>query len=81
MKKKDTVQRYKIEEGIPVPKPWGGGSKYPFHGMNVGDSFFIEKSDIQISRVRSAAAFYGVRHGKKLSVRSFPDGLRVWRVK
>ena len=68
---------YQIEKGIPMPegKP---GSKYPFDGMKVGDSFLVPRKDR--SCVSSAATAYSKKYGTKFSMRTVDGVLRIWRI-
>lgn len=73
---------FKVEKKIEMPPLgiYGRRLKYPFHKMNVGDSFLC--GDSSQNAVRSAAAQYGYResNGAKFSVRKTPDGYRCWRI-
>lgn len=65
----------KIEKGIELPQ------RFPFWKMDVGDSFAVP-ADIKRTIVATSASVYGIRHGKKFSVRKEANGqLRCWRVK
>lgn len=76
---------FQIESGIPIPPRRSPNiAVYPFAEMNVGDSFFVPKSDggtvtAALSRVQSAAGAHSRRHGGKFSIRRQDDGVRVWR--
>lgn len=75
---------FKVEKGIPIPKPeWK--DEFPFSAMEIGDSFFVPVEPGRIrenerSRISAHARrfFNGVRH---VTIRTQSDGLRVWRVK
>lgn len=66
----------KIEKSVELPKFNG---KYPFHEMEVGDSFACENQAL----VTSAANSYSKRHERKekFSVRKHGDAFRCWRIK
>lgn len=73
----------KIEKNIPAPqnhKRGGPGRKYlyPFHEMEVGDSFIAEKDSV----CSSAIAFAKRNGGKvKFTTMRLPNGtFRVWRI-
>ncbi len=79
-----------IEQGIPMPPPrksggGGGNQKYPWEGMQIGDSFFVPQppgitlAKLQI-RVNGSAAPAGKRLGTRYTVRQVEGGVRVWRV-
>lgn len=69
---------YTIEKGIRVPQHPAFKAKYPFHGMDVGDSFKVGPEDKD--RVRKAASQHAARNGGRFAVRQDGDGARVWRV-
>lgn len=70
-----------IENGFPMPKSeFGlGNRKYPFGKMEIGQSIFFE-GERSGGRPHVAARIYGMRNGKKFSVRKCEGGLRIWRV-
>ena len=64
-----------VVEDIPVESCLQGSERaqYPFHTLNVGQSFLVPKD--LVKRVRSASNQFGRRHGKRFSVRVDPaDG-------
>jgi hypothetical protein len=64
----------KVEKNVPIPV------KYPFAGMQVGDSFAVP-SNIRREMVSVAAIRYGRKHGMKFTVRQMPDRTyRCWRI-
>jgi hypothetical protein len=67
-----------IQKGLELPKHGGGFRKYPWEGMQIGDSFLI--SDKSITSVSSVANRASARLGMKFSCRSTDAGVRVWRV-
>ena len=72
----------KIEQDVPAPvynAKVGGGYKYPFGAMKVGDSVFFrgEKTGCNIDRVARNNAR---RWGWKFAARTVDGGLRIWRV-
>lgn len=67
-----------IDKKIPMEgNKVGRKSKYPFGGMEVGDSFFVD--GVKSSAIRNLASTTGQRLGKTFSVRIQGDGYRVWR--
>ena len=72
----------KIEAGVPMPGD--GRRRYPFHEMEVGDSFFVphaDKSGRDLStRVSNAAVKWGKIHDCKFTIRQVDGGARCWRV-
>jgi hypothetical protein len=70
------MSEIKVERGVSIPVD--GNYKYPWAGMEVGDSFFIAGE--AGNRLRSAAGYSGLRNGRRYSVRKVKGGYRVWRV-
>lgn len=74
----------KIEKGVPVPESKALSAKYPWDGMQPGDSFLIAfdgRRDFHIREKASAAANYAKRaFGWKLCTRTVEGGVRVWRI-
>lgn len=70
---------YAIEKNVPTPMPSNYGRKYPFHQMEVGDSFPCEKRDV--AKIRVAAVNWGRRNEKAFVVRSDEGAGRCWRIK
>lgn len=69
---------FKIEKGVPLPTGYAQ-SKYPWHNMEVGDSFEFDQADY--SRIRSAGHAWASRYGRKFKFRRIGDGkCRCWRV-
>ncbi len=67
----------KVEKNIPIP-PFRKTLKYPFEGMEVGDSFFV--TDVKRNNLAITARKYGSKTGKKFLVRDVKGGVRCWRV-
>ena len=64
----------KVEKNVPIPQ------KYPFAGMQVGDSFAVPP-DVKRPAINVAAMRYGLKHGMKFTVRLTPDRTyRCWRI-
>ena len=68
---------FEIEKGKPIPAGLGGWGKYPWKKMEMGDSFYVPRS--QMTR-ESYHPHPPVSSGIKVSVRKEGDGVRVWRV-
>jgi hypothetical protein len=72
-----------IDKNIPIPARNGGrGRTYPFHNMEVGDSFFTTR----MRQARGAAYQHGNIHCMKFVSRRQTSkegkvGVRIWRVK
>jgi hypothetical protein len=71
---------YKIDKDRSLPEP--KRNSYPFHEMDVGDSFFVPMDDVKsINRIRSAASQFWRRHGTaRFTVTTQKNGYRVFRV-
>lgn len=78
---------HNIEKNIPIPSKKGGrGSKYPFHEMEVGDSFLYpcERANTTqyMRRLLSAANSYTrgkTNRGTAFTARVVDGGIRIWR--
>lgn len=79
---------YKIQANIPIPprKASGRRKKYPFQQMEVGTSFLVPKKDTNgdlerlKSRMVSASSMASKAFGFKFTLRTLPEGVRIWRV-
>ena len=71
----------KIDKNVEIPeitRCGGRPAKYPWHAMEVGDSFFVpDKKSCQFGGLIQYAK---KKTGYKYSVRKEGDGIRVWRV-
>lgn len=65
-----------VEKGIPMPPP-RSHTKYPWHDMDVGDSFFIK--DGNTNKVSTAGRTNKQKTGRSYCVRQVEGGVRVWR--
>lgn len=80
---------YKIEKNIPIPPEEAEDKteKYPFDGMEVGDSFLVEcepsMRKVYRSTLEVAALDWAIRRESKakFTARDAFKGVRVWRVK
>lgn len=74
-----------IDKNIPMPaRSYGGRTKYPFHTMEVGDSFAVglsgeDTTDTLAKRVRTAMGAAGRRLARKFVLDIEAPGVRVWR--
>lgn len=70
---------FKIDKDVSYPE-YGDHPlrKYPFHKMEVGDSFEVS-SDLW-RKIKNASWQYGNDHSKKFSVRKTATGYRCWRI-
>lgn len=81
---------FKVEKGIPLPPPGRPTARrYPFHAMEIGDSFFVPwHKDFPVENARAAATRYQYRNrGWCFRGRHIVDksntciGIRIWRTK
>lgn len=70
-----------FETDVPVP-PARGGIQYPFSKLAPGQSVLYPCTDLKDrAKARKAAHRVADYHGWAITVRSLPDGVRVWRHK
>lgn len=74
----------KVDKGIPIPPKnssrRGPVREYPWHLMEVGDSFFVEGDAAKRASVASSGSRYGVLHNMKFTNRKEGNGWRIWRI-
>lgn len=70
------MSEFVVEKNVPVQHGAGAPHKYPFHDMEVGDSFAIPAD--KFARVKAAAYAHARNHGRKFSTSE--KHLRCWRV-
>ena len=65
-----------IEDDVPLPTP---KTHYPFHEMEVGQSFFVAGG--RMRTVSPALSAHSRRHPpKRFTLRVVDGGVRVWRI-
>lgn len=72
-----------IRKGVPLPRRNGGGrgnAKYPWHEMEVGDSFVFPAGVTRGTNYRAAFAANERYAPKKFATRSTPEGFCCWRI-
>lgn len=72
---------YTVDKKVPIPKRFGGKGaavKYPWHELEVGDSFLVEGTEQR--SVSSSAASFGSRNKMKFATRKEGNKTRVWRI-
>ncbi len=70
-----------IEKNIPLPRKGANRTQvlYPFHKMEVGDSFFAPNA--MQSKITTAYNHFRKKHAqRKFTTRQENGGTRVWRV-
>jgi hypothetical protein len=73
-----------FEINIPIPPAMHGGSqtRYPFNQLAVGESVLFPCTTAHARhKARKAAYQRATRLKWEITVRSLPDGVRVWRHK
>ena len=76
--KEMAMSDYEIRKGVPIPSSkTGRNAKYPWHQMEVGDSFVFNGEARE--RAQTAASQAGRRYNKKFSVRKTEEGIVCWR--
>ena len=79
----------KVDKNIPIPANNAKKSKYdfPFAYMDINDSFLIEATkDNEVALIRSNLPYALNRFNKqnnsniRITTRTVPDGIRVWRI-
>lgn len=78
---KGNESKFKIEKGVPLPRPRIDSSGFPFDEMEVGDSFALEKREL--TRARSIMKdknreFIAAGKTHRFVSRTFQDGARIW---
>jgi hypothetical protein len=76
-----------VDRGIPVPevklrpKPRARKEKckYPWHEMQIGDSFLVKDHRPSCS-IQAMASDRGKRDGRKYTTRVTTKGVRIWRI-
>lgn len=71
-----TTPEFQVEKGVPVKDGRGVPAKYPWEGMEVGDSF---RADVHHTGLRSCARWQAKKRGTAYLVRVDGNGSRVWR--
>lgn len=76
---------FKIEKKIPLLPPNRRGrpreSRYPLAQMKVGDSFLVPNGQFKRAQyVTTTVHALAKKLGVKVSTRTTPDGVRVWRM-
>lgn len=79
-KQQGPPSKIKIEKGIELPPRTNGPSKYPFHEMEIGDSFAVLAAEAEA--VASSASHYRRTHKDfRITRRTLPNGtVRFWRI-
>ncbi len=76
------MSKFVVDKDIPIPERMGSDRrrKYPWPDMEVGDSVFIESSELRERKAISGSAYgYARDSKKKFTIRAVDGGFRVWR--
>lgn len=72
-----------IEKNVPIPEI-GRPVLYPWHGMQVGESFMVRCPKCELQRLTntltSCASRAARRSGFKFAIRRVNGGVRAWRI-
>jgi len=70
----------KIDKGVPL-SPVSSRQKYPFHAMDIGDSFFLpERSSTKSGNLHQFARNQRVSIKTRTVTENGVKGVRVWRI-
>jgi len=69
--------KFPIKDGEPVPHRKAPNIRYPWHSLEVGQSFLVPLDKRET--VAAGATDFGKRHKRKFTIRTSPAGVRVWR--
>ena len=76
------MTEFRIEKGVPPPRAEDKPKLYPFHLMEVGDSFWISE---RVKATKQAAYKWASKKGQKYMVKAMVkggvEGIRIWRIK
>ena len=79
------MSEIKIDKGVPIPKIDGLGRhhKYPWHDLNVGDSFFVPNATTRrfCSSVNRIQKTLGISMKCRTVTENDIKGVRIWRIK
>jgi hypothetical protein len=80
----DATPSVQIEKGIPLTQMSGGGRNslalYPWHKMEIGDSFLFPPHINKIDKAQGNKAYGQKATGFKFKCRTTPEGIRCWRI-
>lgn len=68
---------YQIDTNVPVPGRRKWSIKYPWHSMEVGDSFLVP--DGNLKSLRASASIQKRKTNREYMVRAVEGGVRIWR--
>ena len=71
-----------IDKGVPAPEKTPhskNNPKYPFAQMEPGDSIFVEGQNAKGAAAIRAYSRQRI-YGEKYTIKSYDDGVRIWRI-
>jgi len=77
---------FTIEKNIDIPAPRSGAygqAKYPFRKMRAGDSFLLKPNGDGkkgLERARVMVLLEAKKYKVKVTTRTVPGGVRVWKI-
>jgi len=74
---------YEVESGIPRPTPgkkWRENAKYPFHKMEVGDSFTVDSARARDNVLSAANSYRCTQQGRGTRFSSKKIDNFTWRI-
>ena len=66
-----------IDKDIPIPRRRSQNEQYPWHDLQVGDSFFV--AGAKLKSLRSSSSQMKRKTNHNYLVREVDGGVRVWR--
>ena len=71
---------FSIDRGVKIPQSkYGTGTgKYPWHQLEVGDSFFVPETQLASSKSRPATPLFNT--SSRVCVENGTKGIRVWKI-
>lgn len=68
-----------VDKEIPIPRKQRKHAKWPWHELEVGDSFLMPEKSINAATAHANTASKSTGH--KYTCRTVEGGVRIWRVK
>lgn len=69
---------FEVETGIPIPAQHHANQRYPWHTLNVGESFFVPNG--KLKSIQICASKMKAKTGHRYLVRPVDGGVRAWRL-
>lgn len=79
------MKKYTVEKNVEIPNNIRGKKKYdfPFSEMSIGESFFISGigRTREIVAAKAQMSLIKNKSSVEFTSKTYPDGLRIWRIK